>query len=589
MVYKVTRLLVVAILGLSLAFPSASTAEKFGSLRYSGGKSFEFLDLPGYYGYGESTETLIEVNASGGGGIDLLGCGAVDIFSFMNIQYQIADIIENFTQYMKTMVAKWLLTQLFSSPQLGAIFDTLQAFGNARLDMFKANCDIGQIRADAKRQAVDYCIEEKTKTLGREAAVKNCTENASKSTADKLVEAADKLLNFQAINSKVNDVLRETAACGASEKDGACFLATIASGFRLCGYRGVGNKRNSKGGCIGGRGAEQTSQVIKYPTLFSAANEVFYDGIYNVLDEVASEVVTKYSLAQIDMALDNLASKQSSDAGKITMSQYQFFKYDLDPVQFGALSEKDSQKLDKIVEEFIEFKGCGKSEDGGIIDPFAPTKMFLKELNLIKDTGVKITHSEQDLENMAKGLSQIIDLKGSSDAKKQAGLDIQQAAKLLNVGVVCVANHDIHASMSMLIKMKKLPIDDQAAILRATSLQASKIFIRSLMEFVKYQLEKAGPDFDEWANEGVDTYYADGGCDKASKMISRKKGVEKGLQPCDKEKWKHPAIKTALEMMLKQLDIQMKAMESREKERKGWADMMALMEKRADALIEERE
>lgn len=72
-----------------------------------------------------------------------LGCGGLDLgasFKGMIDGLNPAAITAQVKDYFTTGLANYLLTQVYSSPALAAIFDSLEAFGNARVSMMQQKC-----------------------------------------------------------------------------------------------------------------------------------------------------------------------------------------------------------------------------------------------------------------------------------------------------------------------------------------------------------------------------------------------------------------------------------------------------------------
>ena len=112
----------------------------------------------------QSAQPILDVNM----GIDaggVLGCHGMDINSMVKSTLNVGDISGQFQDYLQSMMAKQMLSLLYSSPEVSKVLDGMKAMANARVSMLQEKCDANEIMANAtnarlRAEALDACLKD---------------------------------------------------------------------------------------------------------------------------------------------------------------------------------------------------------------------------------------------------------------------------------------------------------------------------------------------------------------------------------------------------------------------------------------------
>jgi hypothetical protein len=569
---------------LSFAFDGSSGGSG-SSYRSS---TFDFGDVPGFSGGFQSggTETILEAGFNGGSGADFLGCSGINMFDFLETTFNMGEIVQNFTQYMKTMVAKWALTQLFSSPQLAAIFDTLQAFGNARLDMFKASCDIGEIKEDARRSFIEYCVE---KQGGTTEARAQCEQNYDKGSADVIMEAANKYLNFQAANSNLQDVLNMTNFCGQGEvasgrpASASCALSALVPQMRLCISGGTNSSSFNTCGDINASGTQMADQIMSYPLLMTASHNIFGSAIFRPIFGRVEEATNQIGRDRAEFSRRSQLAKGAAgqplnilpSANQSAAATNTFFNYDLAPVAFGesdgGAGGKGQDDAEATIKAFKKFMQC--SQD----DPFSDLKGFIEQVNQDWKVNIDTSDLERIPEEMQKKISEMVNIDPAIDGARFSKLtqqDLPATAMLLDTAIKCVFNHQIHLSVDTMLELQLLGVDQQSAYFNAAANRAAYLVTEVIMRFVKHKIYEAHVQLA--SNPKPPIYYSEPNCNGRILNGSEIGAAGANKYQCTDESWEYQAgVLEAVLTMAKMIENQIQALQAIKEERDTFAEISA--------------
>ncbi|PIZ29796.1 MAG: hypothetical protein COY40_06120 [Alphaproteobacteria bacterium CG_4_10_14_0_8_um_filter_53_9] len=384
--------------------PATAPLAQTGS--YSGGSNYQY-SLPGYTGLGGGgTTPLFEANVSGDGGFDL-GCGGIGLFDFVKATFNVGEIMEQFKASMQTMVAKFILTQLMSIPQIAALFDTLNAFGNARFDLFQQSCDIGEIKQEAKNLCKDRCLAKPG--MGPTQCESQCN-NGGGMLASVSKELKDKLIK----NEDVTNVLRGTLCNDGSgsynaEKD-SCFIMNFIPQFKLCLRSSIGEK------CVGEYGAKPP------PLSVATLQDAGQSATSAYLSPLDSFYRSASHMAIPKSIRERAAANAAMRAGKGEKA-----------ASCGAKAKKKDEKTQRLIDEYSGSIGCKEStalnvsclyqEELAKLSPNAPTLNADVDISAIQNTfGAKLTGNMQSI----------------------MGNDLEGLKEVLAVGVACQLNEGMN-------------------------------------------------------------------------------------------------------------------------------------------------
>lgn len=91
---------------------------------------------------------------------NLQGCGGIGQGDYTSALYNMPEVFDKFKRDVNSELAKQILTYNYSLPQTAALFDTLNAYGNARYQQFQQSCKLDALKEDAKKQYMTICVKE---------------------------------------------------------------------------------------------------------------------------------------------------------------------------------------------------------------------------------------------------------------------------------------------------------------------------------------------------------------------------------------------------------------------------------------------
>ena len=186
--------------------------------------------FPGNTG-GRSVD-VIDVSLGGRISADL-GCAGLDYDALMNFEFDLGDVIDQMQENIETTVGNYLLTTIYSSPAVAAIFDSLEAIKNARIPQMQAKCDMGQIRKDA----VNMCIE---RCGGDEGCQRRCM-TIDDPSSNPLTEALEDKLNSVGFNGSIHEIVSRVVNICSTGRPEDCFITAMLPNVKYCGGREEGD------------------------------------------------------------------------------------------------------------------------------------------------------------------------------------------------------------------------------------------------------------------------------------------------------------------------------------------------------------
>ncbi|MCP5405705.1 MAG: hypothetical protein H6922_05745 [Pseudomonadaceae bacterium] len=299
-------------------------------------------DLGGYYGGGAPREIDFGgLGVSVGKGLDL-GCGGINIGSFIDIQFNMEDISQEMMQSMKTMVAKEILIRVLGAiPQLAAAQDFLQNLANERFKMFQANCDMGEIRAEAKKRYQEQCARDRQEGKISESEYVRCINMHDSVKAD-MAKMSKEISQFVCGFSQQPMQSMLPSLCQSSDQSVGCFIGSFlpevcvensACGRKVC----VGsNQRRNPAITMSG----VADAMMLYSDLMARKAGKVWDQIMMApgINQATVKVIADeaYRMERADFAQNSGgAASNSVAATNLTML----------PVQFAATGNDASQKL----------------------------------------------------------------------------------------------------------------------------------------------------------------------------------------------------------------------------------------------------
>lgn len=87
------------------------------------------------------------------------GCGGVGQSDYTSALFNMPEVFDKFKRDVNSELAKQILTYNYSLPQTAALFDTLNAYGNARYQQFQTACKLDNLKQDAKNQFLAACVK----------------------------------------------------------------------------------------------------------------------------------------------------------------------------------------------------------------------------------------------------------------------------------------------------------------------------------------------------------------------------------------------------------------------------------------------
>ncbi|HEX2859123.1 MAG TPA: hypothetical protein VHP58_02880 [Alphaproteobacteria bacterium] len=416
-----------------MAFTDPVQAQSSGY--YGGSNAYQFGGQPGFFGGNQSAGrvNVFNVSAAAGNSTNFLGCGGIGIFNFSKLTFNANNVIDQLKSSMQTMLAKQLLTTAMSIPQVSAIFDTLNAFGNARFDLFNQSCNLNQIKKDARDAVIKKCVADG----GDQTTCQNNWD--SQANAGKwLKDAMKNLCGFQNFNQSTRAPMCKDDSGNAVSN---CALMAFMPQYSLS-FSGGASGSGGGGMCAGGSsntGVRQPVFVLQSSVdAIRGVSNVYGTKAINSIQQARASGVTR---AEMELAYQAAVKKCNEDrancgkggGGSAAIAQpgfVQLAKVDLTQLGFAADSTSTPDAMEGRFKKYI---GCADNAD-----PMALMKELNTQLQIIRPGASlgDLSLAEKDAQDITKSLN--FNITGDATASQQLGIDAKSAARLLQVGTTCI-------------------------------------------------------------------------------------------------------------------------------------------------------
>lgn len=492
---------------LFLTAPFAGHTFSSSSFRSSQHSIPNFLGQPS----GGGTEDIMNVSL-GAGGESFLGCNGFNFQDMMFANFDISDIGTKLENYFTTAISTWLLTHIYSSPALSALFDSMEAFGNARVSLLQSRCDINEIKTKAKSIAQQRCIEKHGEGTD---AYRDCLGGGD---IGKIRDSLNEVMNSLEFNGSLHQVLNMESVCGSNYNPSSdqyeCPALLFVPDIRWGTGTESGNKRSkpalSGGVVVDTIAAEslgvfeaQTSAPLgnfKYSRNVAKLNQLYDECVRSNncrrLGSLTASVddglsgVDKKAVAAKAPLLEHIkpeaalfAGPDDEDAGTDGTS---YVKYNCEGENSGTPQC-----------EFKQFTNCSYE------NPMAAWNEYLAYI-ASRDDVKELSASDREAlrEHTSKGLDELLgdldigtlDPDGSEVYKKLMTSNAASVGDLMRVAYGCVYNHHINVSVPMLIEMRAFPVEERDAILRAASNRIAALSTELILRFMKHKMLVAYAD-----------------------------------------------------------------------------------------------
>lgn len=428
---------------ISLGFAASAQAQTGGS--FSSNNAYQFGGMPGSFGYNNTgSTTVFDAGFRNTGGLNLLGCGGIGAFNFMNTTFNMNNIIDQLKQNMQTMLAKQLLIQAMSIPQVSAIFDTLNAFGNARFSLFNQSCNLNQIKKEARQKIIDSCIATHGGDKAKPADVQTCQQDFDKdSNIGKFVATAFKnICGFE----NFNQAIRPTACRDANgNATSSCAFMAFIPQVRLNLSGGVGGNSGSamcqtNSNYYGTRSAALPLQSVS--DIMRSVSDIFIGKAQSQIDAYRTSGLTyaqlKAALAKLE-ALCAAKDPKCTNAAKSTADLTNpaspgFVRLAKIDYQQTSFADSTSGNSDATIDYFKKTHGITDTTTPNCdLDPLCHAKALD---NIIREDNPSLNLPSLDLtDNDVKNFTNSVKISADGDAGSAAQLsgDAQSAANLMQI------------------------------------------------------------------------------------------------------------------------------------------------------------
>jgi|GEM_PF-2503324 len=459
---------------------------------YSGGGStfIDFGDLGGFNNGASGTTEVFDIGFNASGGADLLGCAGVSLEGFMDAFANLEHVFDNFLDNIKQAFFRRLLVEAFSRlPQIGALFDTVNALGNARFEMFNESCDIDSIRADAQTLIEQRCRE----NGGSDLECNKATADAGEYT-EQANEISEELTAFHERMTDISNALAgPLCKTNVAEANTTCGLMSFLPQMQLCWNIGGKNVGGGKpiGDCAQSR---TTSAQIGSGQVFNSSFDLASNittglgnatrGLANQLGQDNINLQKNLFLRDLDrrnaaaaaeggpQVLPSVASNTRAGQTRIALIDFDF---DIDIAQFAQDSAESGQNND--IEEFKKFLHCSESD---------PTKVMAEFIDYLGANGVSADDIPEISIDEIKASEVLNFSEGEVTAIETVAIgNATQALALVTTAVGCVMNHQLHIGLDTYVAMQRLPAADQRAFQLAAANRVAYLTTEIILRFLK--------------------------------------------------------------------------------------------------------
>lgn len=393
---------------------------------YNGPSSYKF-GMPGsFYGGSSGSTTALELGFQASGSGDFLGCAGVGLFDYLKTTFNASNIIDQLKTNMQTMLAKTLLTTAMSVPQISAIFDTLNAFGNAKFDLFKQSCNMTEIRKDAKEMYMKRCM-----SGGKDAAT--CDDEWGKGSSFGNSEIMKNVKNLICQKENVNEGSVRGVACPSG---GSCPIMAMLPQMRVnlggtglnCGTKFYGSKdpMMSIQGMLNGTAGALTAPVLIH------VDEAWrqFDGLTRSQKELASKT------AQAKCNAGPCGGTSGSSAAATNQSPVFLANKPLVTLAFAGddAASTSGSEVD-LIKEFKNYMGCPEPEKSKGFALFNETMIQMAKYS---NGGSGGSYSPADMKEFFDTSN--LETQMSSSLGNIYQNDMKSLVKMLDIAAKCTLN-----------------------------------------------------------------------------------------------------------------------------------------------------
>ena len=449
-----------------------------------------------------------------------IGCGGIDLegaFKGMIDGLDPAAITQQVKDYFTTGLANYLLTQVYSSPALAAIFDSLEAFGNARVSMMQQKCmslpelEAAGAEAWAARNGANECV--KTETAKGESGAA-CFDDAKPEFLKGFVNDAGKDSNMATSLYTVLGI------------DSSNTIANFLPDFKFCTKSGgrcsYDNKTKKEEKLSpseqltvarGGAAAQATvvHGVVAYVVHSKGADAVREkmaaledNGVYQnlMVADVNERSFTNPFISNIMLDVADIAVSAPTEAG----NKYSQAWVDLSKVMPSLVKTEEDK-------DFARFINCTSSDFAlditRIIDTLeTPTNIrFAVGNSLVSPNAGDKFNFPVVAPTYYDMLDHIETLNGTAKENAETAIN---GANLLGIAVGCVYNHNMHMHPSDYVDLVEMGESKANGVISGISEQISFLAVETVLRYMKHKLldsTAAGvmqvPEIDPMTNQPV--------------------------------------------------------------------------------------
>lgn len=429
---------------------------------------------PGWWGGPDTSGrvNVFEVDFDSRVGVDLFGCSGIGLFDFMKTTFNLNNITQQLKDSMKTILAKTLITTAMSVPQIASIFDTLNAFGNARFDIFQASCNMNDIRKDAMEMYKERCMAD-----GMSAV--ECEEKYTSQSKNLLAKVSEEMSAQIKESENANEVMRsmfcEDQDGKYNPKSQTCGIMNFLPQFQICIDSSVG------GGCKGTYG--KTNPAMAFAGIINAGM-IAAGGVFKTMDGMTAQLdQTLFPMSSRKAAADCAANKLRNDwqpeddttaptvssntRGKLIMAKFS-------QTSFAGDADADAEKPDNTVKKFKEFMAGYCREE----DPLRPLQAIASCLNTTGATGITVDKSQM------VNVADYINTGSGGMVADQLALDAKGSAAIVDYGIKCAINKIGATDPYIWLALQNSPPSEREAITMMMQVDAKHIFEQKFYDFM---------------------------------------------------------------------------------------------------------
>ncbi len=585
-----------------------SRSQRIDTSTMNGYKYSNMFNLPGKINTSGNGEVEL-FNAGFDGKIDttsILGCNGINLKESFNSVIgglTAAEITDQIKNYFTTGMAQYLLTQVYSSPAIAAIFDSLEAFGNARVSMSQQRCNATQARADGKKavikaNAVDRCVKDGNT---RDACLAGDGEILVFYIEE---EVEEKSINGkEEANASLYDVLGEDFFEGNDLKFFIPDFKACAGLVKRCSFD---PKKKSKGVNQEVVGEISKATTGAYASTFTYVAKLL-DGIYgeSTIDEnimllnpsastqpniiIADMEERSFSnpfISNIQLDINSFAAPGDFNINNAVEGSnlpdnpgddkdeypggFEILNR-VAPVNF--IKKANPNDPDTLHEEFVKFINCRSVKFGKNVADFfkkvdVNNQFVLKEdqiysIDLSGVEGMDLTNGNTYADAMAAA---------DNNDNNSSAITNDQALSLIGISSACVYNQNMSVNPADYFKLARMGAETSSAVIAALSDQVSFLSVEIVLRFIKNKLL-------ETASSGVFKSSKPASCVKkdAQGNLTDTSDCEEGtrdtattssLRPLP------PQVLTAINMVVESIDNKIATLKAVKKAERTFAQMM---------------